>query len=302
MNVAAIDVGSTSTRLLVTGPEGDVVRRSVVTRLGDGVGDAGVLDPARVDATLAVLGEYRALCDEAGVGASRAVATSVVRRAADGDRFLDLAAEVLGVRPELIDGREEGDLSFAGATARLRAAGAPGPYTVVDLGGGSCEFAHGTLSCEAVFSAEFGAARLTERWIEHDPPLPEELLACLSVVETHLDDVRREVPGVDSTQAWIGVGGTITTFAAVEIGAPTYERSAVDGFRLSRPAAEDVFRTLVTEPFADRVHNPGLPRDRAHVILGGACAVVAMFRSFGIDELIVSDADLLDGVAARLLG
>lgn len=302
MNVAAVDIGSTSIRLLITGSGGDVARRAVVTRFGDGVGDGGSLDPARAEATLEVLAAFRESCDAAGVIAGRAVATSVVRRASDGEAFLDRAGAVLGFRPEVISGKEEGDLSFAGATAAPMVAGRPGPFTVIDLGGGSCEFAHGLARCEAVFSAEFGAARLTERWIEHDPPRPEELVACLSVVEAHLDDVRREVLGIDATKTWIGVGGTLTTFAAVDIGLPVYDRSATNGYVLQRDAAEDVFRTLVTEPYDHRIHNPGLPTDRAHVILGGACAVVGIMRGLRIDELVVSDADLLDGIAAELAG
>jgi exopolyphosphatase/guanosine-5'-triphosphate,3'-diphosphate pyrophosphatase len=292
--VAAVDIGSTSIRLLISDGGPDLERVTTVTRLGDGVGDRGALDPGRVEATLSVLGDFRSLLDRHGVERTRAVATSGLRRARNGDDFLDRAADVLGVRPEVIGGEEEGRLSFTGATARLDPARAP--FVVFDLGGGSCEF----VVDGGTHSAEFGAARLTERWLAHDPPRPEELSACLSVVEAHLEDVRRELPAVTEAETWVGVGGTITTLAAVEIGLEPYDRDRINGFALTRAAAEDVYRTLVTEPLADRLHNPGLPADRAEVILGGACAVVAIMRFFALDELIISDAGLLDGVAAGL--
>jgi exopolyphosphatase/guanosine-5'-triphosphate,3'-diphosphate pyrophosphatase len=147
-----------------------------------------------------------------------------------------------------------------------------------------------------VFSAEFGSARLTEAYIHRDPPAPEELVACLSVVEAHLDDVRRELPATLDARTFVGIGGTFTTFAAMEVadGEPT------DGFRLSRQAAEEVYRTLVLEPFDVRVENPGLPRERAQLILGGACALVAIVRGFRLDELVISERGLLDGITAEL--
>jgi exopolyphosphatase / guanosine-5'-triphosphate,3'-diphosphate pyrophosphatase len=294
---AAVDIGSTSTRLLVVGSDDqDRERVTTVTRLGDGVGDRGALDPARTRDTLAALGDFRQRLDRHGVERTRAVATSSLRRASDGDAFLDQAADVLGVRPEVIGGEEEGRLSFVGATARLDPA--QGPFVVIDLGGGSCEF----VVEEATYSAEFGAARLTERWLRHDPPRPEELTSCLSVIETHLEDVRRELVPVGEANTWVGLGGTITTFAAVELGLEPYDRNRINGFALGRAAAEDVYRTLVTEPLADRLHNPGLPADRAEVILGGACAVVAIMRFFALGELVISDAGLLDGVVAGLVG
>ena len=295
--VGVVDIGSTSTRLLVTDGRHERERLTVVTGLGDGLGAVGPLAPGGVAATLACLQDAADRLASHGVEAPRLAvfATSALRRAADADVFLDRAAEVLGVRPRVIDGVEEARLAFRGATAGRDPA--DGPVAVVDLGGGSCEFATAGDQC----SVEVGAARLTADWIDHDPPRPEELVACLSIVEAHLDDVRRRLEGLAEVRTWLALAGTFQTFAAVELGLVTYDREQVDGFVLSRAAAEDVYRTLVTEPLADRIHNPGLPRDRAEVIVGGACAVVAILRFFGLDEVVVSDADLLDGAAAALL-
>lgn len=297
MPVAAVDLGSTSTRLLVRGDDGaDLHRETTTTHLGGalGRGPATALLPDGVAATLEALARYRARCDELGVTALRAVATSAVRRAPDGERLLEAAAAVLGVRPDVLGGVAEGELAFRGATGGLDPA--DGPFVVVDLGGGSCEFAVGGERVEGVYSAEFGAARLTEAYVRHDPPAPDELVACLSVVEAHLDDVRRELPATTDARTFVGLGGTFTTFAAMEVD----EGEAVEGFRLTRAAAEDIYRTLVLEPFDARVENPGLARERAHVILGGACAVVAIMRGFGLDEVVVSERDLLDAVVAEL--
>jgi exopolyphosphatase/guanosine-5'-triphosphate,3'-diphosphate pyrophosphatase len=297
VNVAAVDIGSNSVRLLISSSDGtDVLRESVIARLGKGVGDRGSLDPERVAATLGCLRRYRVLLDEHEVLQARGVATSSVRRATDGEAFLDAAEAVLGVRPETIDGAEEGDLSFRGATSRLATDQAP--FVVVDLGGGSSEFAVGRERPDGVYSAEFGSARLTEAYIHHDPPTPDELLNCLSIVEAHLDDVRRALPAVLDATTFVGIGGTFNTFAAMQV----EPGSPVDGFVLTREGAEEVYRNLVLDPFDVRVENPGLPRERAHVILGGACAVVGIMRGFGLDELVVSERDLLDGITADLLG
>lgn len=294
--VAAVDIGSTSCRLLIVAGGVERARRATVTGLAAGLGDGGRLAGDRVAHTLATLEAYRREMMACGVGRVRAVATSGLRRALDGDDFLDRAAAILGCRPEVVDGAEEARLGFIGATQRLDPL--QGPFVVVDLGGGSCEFG----TAEGGFSAEFGAARLTERWIAHDPPRPEELLGCLSVVEGHLDEVRDALPQLADARTWVGVAGSFTTFAAVDLGLVTYDRAQVNGYRLSREAAEDVYRTLVTEALADRLHNPGLEPARAGVIVGGACAIVKIMRFFALEEIVVSDDDLLDGIVSELSG
>ncbi|MGD9753865.1 MAG: exopolyphosphatase [Acidimicrobiia bacterium] len=296
--VAAIDVGTQSSRLLISDAGRDVVRLATVTHLGRGVRERRAFDPERLTATLDALRHFRGLMDEHGVVLARGISTEVVRLADDPEAFLVPAGEVLGVPLELVDGEEEGRLAFAGATAALDVA--DGPFVTMDLGGGSCEFSVGLERCAGVFSAAFGASVLTEAYVESDPPRPEELTAALSVVEVHLDDVTRALPAVAEARTFIGLGGTFTTMAAVEIGLDPYDRSVINGFSLTKSAAEDVFRTLVTEPFADRVHNPGLAEARGHTIVGGACAVVAIMRSLGLEAVRISDDDLLDGIVAEL--
>jgi exopolyphosphatase/guanosine-5'-triphosphate,3'-diphosphate pyrophosphatase len=291
--VAAIDIGTNSTRLLL-----GEVRRVDITRLGEGVDAAGRLDDAAVERTLAVLRDYGDAIRGAGTDRVRAVATSAVRDASNRDAFLDAAALALGTRPEVLSGEEEGRLAFAGATAELDPV--DGPFLVFDIGGGSTEFAVGTTEPEVVLSLDTGAVRLTEQWLHSDPPTAEELSMAVSIVRAHLDDLTREVPAAAEARQLVGLAGTVTTVAAVELGLTEYDRDAVHHFRLTRAAAEDVFRTLATEPLADRRHNPGLQPARADIIVGGCCILVGILRHLDADHVLVSESDMLDGIARSL--
>jgi exopolyphosphatase / guanosine-5'-triphosphate,3'-diphosphate pyrophosphatase len=302
--IGSVDMGTNSTRVLVAEPRDGTLhildRRQTITRLGQDVNATGRLADAAVERTLACLRDYREILDRHGVERIRAAATSAARDAANRDEFFDAVEDTIGVRPELLSGAEEGRMSFLGATGDLDHA--LGPFLVVDIGGGSTEFIVGTDAVEGVISVDVGCVRLTEKFLEHDPPLPEELTASISLTDAYLEDVVREVPGVAEARTLVGVAGTITTVAAVELGLATYDRDAIHHFRLSHDAAEDVFRTLATESRAQRIHNPGLEEARADVIVGGCCVLVALFRRFGFDEMIVSEADILDGLALSLVG
>lgn len=303
--VASIDCGTNSTRLLVgrdggLGQLATLERRATITRLGAGVGASGLLDRDAVGRTLEVLRSYRMIIDGYGVDRIWLSATSAARDAANRQDLFSGIEEVVGVAPELLSGAEEARLSFLGATAELDPGS--GPFLVVDIGGGSTEFALGAGGDEPpdVVSVDVGCVRLTEQYLHHDPPAPEELSAALSVTEAYLDDVARALPASREAALVVGLAGTVTTVAAVELGLP-YERDRIHHFPLTRSAAEDVFRTLATEALADRVHNPGLEAPRADVIVGGCCALVAVMRYFDIDELLVSESDILDGMARTLL-
>ena len=302
--VAAVDCGTNSTRLLVTAGAGgadpaDIDRRQTVTGLGRGVDASGRLDPAAVEETLACLRSYRSVMDRHRVERVRAVATSAARDAANRAEFLDAAGEVIGAPVELLTPAAEAALSFRGATAGLDPA--RGPWLVLDIGGGSTELAFGSAPDLQWHSAEVGCVRLTERYVHHDPPQPEELAACLQVTELHLDDAARAMPGISAGCELVATGGTATTAAAVELGLAAYDRNRIHRFELTRAAAEDVFRTLATESAADRAANPGLHPDRAGVIVAGLCILVKVMRYFDFDRCLVSEADILDGLALSLL-
>ena len=294
--VAAVDCGTNSTRLLIGDGRRSVERLMRITRMGEGVDATGRLAPQAIDRVVGVLREFRSSMDRHGVTRCRVTATSAARDAANRDEFFDAAEAVLGHRPELLSGIEEGRLSFAGATADLDPV--DGPFLVLDIGGGSTEFVVGTTEVEGTLSCDIGCVRLTEQWIEHDPPLPEELVACLSIAEGHLDDVLRVVPAAAGARTLVGLAGTVSCVAAVEIGLATYDRDRIHHFRLSREAVEDVFRTLATETRAERLENPGMEEDRADVIVGGMAILVKVMRQMGFDECLVSESDILDGLVA----
>jgi exopolyphosphatase/guanosine-5'-triphosphate,3'-diphosphate pyrophosphatase len=296
--LASIDCGTNSTRLLVWRDGETLDRRMVITRLGEGVDRTKRLGDG-LQRTLDVLRGYRAVMDTFGVDRVRFAATSAARDASNRDEFFDGAEAIVGARPELLAGDEEGRLSFLGATAELSPD--DGPFLVCDIGGGSTELSYGVASPTAVHSIDVGCVRLTERWLLSDPPAPEELHAAISVTSLHLEDVVREHPEMRDWKTVVGLAGTVSTVAAVEIGLPAYDRDAIHGFTLTREAAEDVFRTLATEARADRIHNPGLEEARADVIVGGCCALVAFMRFFDVPALRVSEADILDGLVLSLL-
>jgi exopolyphosphatase/guanosine-5'-triphosphate,3'-diphosphate pyrophosphatase len=304
--LAAVDMGTNSTRLLVAdsdgagaaGPLRTVERHMHITRLGQGVDASRRLHPDAIERTLAVLRKYRDLMDSTGVEGVRATATSAARDAANRDELLRPAGAILGATVELLSGQDEGRLTFLGATTGLDV---PAPHLVVDIGGGSTEFIVGNGTPEGVMSVDVGCVRLTEAWLHSDPPSPEELSQAISVVQAYLDDVDRDLPAAGQARTLIGVAGTVTTVAAVEIGLAEYDPEVLHHFRLTRTAAEDVFRTLATEPVADRRHNPGLEPARVDVIVGGAAVLVAVMRHWGFEEMIVSEADILDGLVRSQL-
>lgn len=295
---AAIDCGTNSTRLLVHDGTKSLERLMRITRLGEGVNETRTLTPGAIERTAAVLREYREVMDRQGVTKTKLTATSAARDATNRDVFFDAAEQIIGVAPTLLSGQEEGRLSFLGATAELDPA--LGPFLVVDIGGGSTEFSYGTTECEFARSVDMGCVRFTEKYIEHDPPRPEELLACLSVAEAYIDEVHREHPAIAEARTFVGLAGTVSTAAAVEIGLETYDRDQIHHFLLTRPALEDVFRTLATESRADRIHNPGLEEGRADVIVGGLCVLVQLMRQLDLANCVVSESDILDGLVMSM--
>jgi exopolyphosphatase/guanosine-5'-triphosphate,3'-diphosphate pyrophosphatase len=300
--VAAVDIGTNSVRLLIAELDGTTPRdaklvpfdrRMRITRLGQGVDRARALAPEAIERTITVLREYRGALDAHGVTAVRATATSAARDASNRDEFFTAAHDELGVTPELISGEEEAALSFLGATADLDA---PAPYLVVDIGGGSTEFVLGTDAPTGLVSLDMGCVRITEQYLHSDPPAPEELSNAIAAVRDLVAEVPRVVPGAAEAATLVGLAGTVTTVAAVELGIPEYDPEQIHHFHLTREAAEDVFRTLATESAAQRAHNPGLEAGRVDVIVGGAAVLVGIFRVLGFDEMLVSEADILDGL------
>jgi exopolyphosphatase/guanosine-5'-triphosphate,3'-diphosphate pyrophosphatase len=174
---------------------------------------------------------------------------------------------------------------------------------VVDIGGGSTEFIVGTpgLDPDGAVSVDLGCVRLTEQFLSHDPPRAEELSEALSAVRDALEDVARDLPSAADAGRFVGLAGTVTTAAALEIGLATYDRDRLHHFELSHDAVEDVFRSMAMGDRDERLGHPGLEPARADVIVGGLCVLVSIFRFFAFESCLVSESDLLDGLAAQIL-
>ncbi|MHB8671974.1 MAG: Ppx/GppA phosphatase family protein [Acidimicrobiales bacterium] len=298
--VAAIDCGTNSTRLLVSDGTRTLARLMRITRLGQDVDRTGRLRTDAIDRMVAVLREYREVMDSFGVARLRITATSAARDADNRDELFDAVEAVIGERPELLGGAEEGRLSFDGATAELDPA--EGPFLVVDIGGGSTEFAAGVPpEPDGVTSVDLGCVRVTEKFLHRDPPAPEELSQAVSVIRDHLEDVARDLSSAREARCLVGLAGTVSAVAAIEQGLVAYDRDRIHHFVLSRAAVEDVFRTLATESRAERVHNPGLEPERADVIVGGVAILVGVLRFFDLERCLVSESDILDGLIRSML-
>lgn len=300
--VGVVDCGTNSTRLLVAGPGASTLdRRMVITRLGQGVDRTRRLSEEAMARTLAVLRDYRAVMEANGVSRRRAVATSAARDAGNREEFFDRAAEVLGARPELLSGQEEGRLSFAGATASLGQAS--GPVLVADIGGGSTELVVGMVGSPdvAAVSLQLGCVRLSERFLRHDPPRPEELAAARSHVISALDGARASLPELGSAELLVGLAGTVSTTAMIDLGSTAYRRDDVHHHVLSDLRVREILDRLAGLDHDRRSACPGLEAGRVDVIVGGLVVLAGVMDHLGFGACLVSESDILDGLAAELL-
>jgi exopolyphosphatase / guanosine-5'-triphosphate,3'-diphosphate pyrophosphatase len=294
----------------VVSGQGTVLERQMrITRLGEGVDATRKLSPQAVARTVSVLGDYRRLMDHHGVVRARLVATSAARDATNAEEFLALAHDVTGVLPEVLSGLEEGALSFAGATVHVPPERmGPGPVLVVDIGGGSTELVAGELDSGAAPSTEvssvsldIGCVRVAERLLLHDPPHADELAGARRVVDLELDAARGVLPPLAPGGLLIGLAGTVSTLAALDRRVAPYERAAIHHAVLTRGDVVKWCRTLSTEDRHARLARPGMVEGRADVIVGGVLILVAVMEGFDRDRCLVSEDDILDGLAASLL-
>ena len=297
--VAVLDFGTNTTRLLITNGTSVDIRTHRITGLGRGLGKTDRLSEEGIGRVLDAVNEFKSLISENGVQRIRAVATSAARDAVNRADLFEPVSAALNHELELLSGEEEARYGFLGATAGLPST--DGPFLVVDIGGGSTEFSYGTHAAEIHRSVDMGSVRFMEQFFINDPPKPEELSGAIQVARLHLDDIDRDHAIMGTAKSVVGVAGTITTIAAVEIGLEPYDPQIIDGFVLSRRAAEDVFRTLATESLEIRKYNPGLEAARADVIVAGCCILVAGMRHWELEECLVRESDLLDGLAFELL-
>lgn len=305
--VAAIDQGTNSCRLLVVepGPNGpaELARDMVITRLGSGVDRTGRIDPDALALTVEVLAGFCRRARALGAERIRVGATSAVRDATNRNAFAAAVAEHASSPLEIITGEQEAGLSFLGGTHGLDPVGVPGPYLVQDIGGGSTEFAVGTEPgrAEHAISTQMGSVRLTERLVHSDPPSPQDLEAMEAEVEGVLDGIKETVP-LRSARTMVAVAGTATTLQAIALGLDRYDPDRIHRTWLARADIERLLIELARMSDAERAEIPVMAPGRGDVIVAGAVILATVMRRFGFERALVSETDVLDGLAFELLG
>jgi exopolyphosphatase / guanosine-5'-triphosphate,3'-diphosphate pyrophosphatase len=318
MRIAVADLGTNSTRLLLADvqPDGRITeleRQTTVTRLGEGVDASGRLAPQAMERVYAALARYREAADAVGAERTIAVATSAVRDAENGHELVAHVRDEIGFDLRTIPGAEEARLTFLGATAGRTSAGpsptgqalrgseeasSQGQYLVIDIGGGSTEFVTGRPGQPPTFhvSTRLGSVRHTERHLRSDPPRHDELE---TLAGEAAEIIRAEVPDEVRARAsqGIAVAGTPTSLAAIDQRLDPYDPAKVDGYSLDLATCERILALLALKPVDERRQITGLHPDRAPTIVAGVAILVEAMRIFGLEEIEVSEADILDGAA-----
>ena len=302
--VAAIDCGTNSVRLLVAdvdraaGRLSDVDRRLEIVRLGQGVDATGRLATTALARTFRVLRSYQQIIGEASASAVRLVATSATRDAANAGEFVAGVRGILGIEPEVLSGEDEALLSFTGATAELTREAAP--YLVTDIGGGSTEFVLGDPGAvTAAVSVNIGCVRMTERHLRHDPPGDDEIAAARADIDAALDVVAGKIP-VSEARTLVGLVGSVTTVAALVLRLESYRAERIHHSLVSAEAVREVAASLLAQTRAERARLPVMHPGRVDVIGGGALVLTRIMDRFGFGEVLVSEHDILDGLAWSL--
>ncbi len=302
MRVAAIDVGTNSTRLLVAeeAPGGfrSIDRRMVITRLGQGVDRRRLLAPDALQRTLSTIADYAATCGELGVEKIRVTGTSAVRDAHNREEFFEGVRRLTGAEAELLSGEQEAAATFLGTLSDLAETG---PVMVVDIGGGSTELIVGTRTPERSVSLDLGCVRMFEKHLMSDPPSKEELEALREEVAGMVDDVYDDLE-VPSGARVIGVAGTLTQLATLKTGLPVYDPDVTHHFVLTHGDVRQLARRLGSLTFEQRRRIKGLEVGRADVIVAGAEILLVIMERFDVAEILVSEKDILDGLVIQLLG
>jgi exopolyphosphatase/guanosine-5'-triphosphate,3'-diphosphate pyrophosphatase len=301
--VAAIDCGTNSIRLLVADIDGgtltDVDRRMEVVRLGQDVDRTGRLAPEALERTFTACRAYADAIEKHGATRLRFVATSATRDAANRGEFTAGVKDILGVEPDVASGDEEAGLSFTGATRGIDRGRFPAPYLVLDIGGGSTEFVIGEDRPTASRSVDVGCVRMTERHLVSDPPTAEEIAAARADIEAAVTDAGRTVPLRDAATL-VGVAGSVTTVVAMALDLPAYDPLAIHNARISAEDVHDVTKRLLAATRAERAALPFMHPGRVDVIGAGALVLDTAVAMLGVDGVVASEHDILDGIAWSL--
>ena len=301
MRVAAIDVGTNSTRMLVAeevaGGFRALERRLTITRLGQGVDRDRRIDPEALKRTIATIAEYVATCGEYGVATIRVTGTSAVRDARNRSEFFEAVKALTGKEPEMLSGEQEARTTFLGAVSDLTESG---PRLVVDIGGGSTELILGDAEPEALVSLDIGCVRMLEKHLVSDPPASHELDALRAEVASELEKAAIHL-NVPAGTRLVGVAGTVTQLATLQSGAAVYDPEITHHAVMSHGDVRMLARRLASLPYEKRARIQGLDPGRVDVIVAGAAILQQVMETFDMAEVLVSEKDILDGLVLDLL-
>lgn len=302
--VAAVDCGTNSVRLLIAdisdGKLTTLERRMEIVRLGQGVDQTGLLAPEALERTFSAMRGYAKLIDVNGAEKTRVVATSATRDARNRGDFVSGVLDIFGVAPEVVSGDEEARLSFTGATKELVERRQIRPYLVVDIGGGSTEFVVGSSDAQAAKSVDIGCVRMTERHLQGDPPTPDQFAAAVADIDAALQAVRAAVP-VHEARTLVGLAGSVTTVAGIALDLPVYDPEKIHLSRITAEKVHAVTRRLMHATRAERASIGVMHPGRVDVIAAGALILDRIMREFGFGAVLVSEHDILDGIAWSLV-
>ena len=304
--VAAVDCGTNSIRLLVADIDviantlTEVDRQMEIVRLGEGVDRTGRFADAALERTFAACGRFASVVEASGAEAVRFVATSASRDVANRAEFVAGVQVALGVTPEVVTGDEEASLSFTGATRELVGGGDPEPFLVVDIGGGSTEFVLGGTTVQAARSVDIGCVRMTERHLHDDPPTSAQTAAARADVKAAIA-LAVETVTMGRAVTLVGLAGSVTTVAAMALDLPTYQPDRIHRSRIAASDVHDVAARLLAMTHEQRAALPFMHPGRVDVIGAGALILGCVLDAVPVDDVLVSEHDILDGIAWSLV-
>jgi exopolyphosphatase/guanosine-5'-triphosphate,3'-diphosphate pyrophosphatase len=300
--VAVIDCGTNSIRLLIAETSGstikEVIRTMEIVRLGQGVDENKAFHPDAINRTLLAVKSFKEIIDRNNVDKIRFCATSATRDASNRNIFIDGVRDILNIQVEVIPGEEEAALSFTGATYQLDQGS--GPFLVVDIGGGSTEFVFGDKKVISAKSVNIGCVRMSERHLTNQPPTMDQIASAIVDIDIAITQAAVSVP-INSAKSLIAVAGTATTVAAAALDLSKYDRDLIHLAKISADKVHKVAQMFQSMNKSEISALPYMHEGRVDVITAGSLVLSRVMAATGATEFVASETDILDGMAFSLI-